>query len=153
MLGSVEDNHASRTSSSVVVDEQEALMLSATREDLEKLLPAGSARRFAELLWSPRAEANARYGLRWTELRHGSLGVAVAQLREASKYYERHVLAWYALGRVAEARSAREAIGRCRRALVAQLTHNGPPCSSPRRKPIMSSVRRGVGARAPNAPS
>jgi hypothetical protein len=31
-------------------------------------------------------------------------------LRDAVKHYERHVLAWYALGRVEEARAARAAI-------------------------------------------
>jgi putative two-component system protein, hydrogenase maturation factor HypX/HoxX len=40
------------------------------------------------------------------------------RLHAAIRYYERHVISWYALGRVAEARRAREAIRSCRRALT-----------------------------------
>jgi putative two-component system protein, hydrogenase maturation factor HypX/HoxX len=39
-----------------------------------------------------------------------AVSTAGATLRQTVKHYERHVLAWYALGRVAEARSARAAI-------------------------------------------
>ncbi len=41
---------------------------------------------------------------------------AGTQLRMAVRDYERHVLAWYALGRSADARAARDAINRRRRA-------------------------------------
>jgi len=35
---------------------------------------------------------------------------AVTRLRAARRYYERHVIAWYALGRITQARAARAAI-------------------------------------------
>jgi hypothetical protein len=38
-----------------------------------------------------------------------------ALLRARTKYYERHVLAWYALGRVPEARAAWAAVRELRR--------------------------------------
>jgi hypothetical protein len=50
--------------------------------------------------------------------------IPAALLREATKHYEQHVIAWYALGRVTEARSARETIMNYRRALVAESAHN-----------------------------
>ena len=40
------------------------------------------------------------------------------RLRAAIRYYERHVISWYALGRVDEARRARDAIRSFRRALA-----------------------------------
>lgn len=43
---------------------------------------------------------------------------AATQLRAAVKHYEHHVLAWYALGRSADARAARDDIERRRRAIV-----------------------------------
>jgi hypothetical protein len=45
---------------------------------------------------------------------------AGALLVEATRYFERHVLAWYALGRVSEARSARKAIEHHRQALAGE---------------------------------
>jgi putative two-component system hydrogenase maturation factor HypX/HoxX len=45
----------------------------------------------------------------------------LARLAAATKHYERHVLAWYALGRWAEARAARETVVRCQQALGANL--------------------------------
>jgi hypothetical protein len=125
-LESVKDYYAppAPASGSVIVDERDAFMLFARNEALEKLLPAESARRFADLRSSLRA-ANARCCPRRIELRHASPDRPAARLTEATKYYERHVLAWYALGRVAQARSAREAIVRYQRALVAEPTHNG----------------------------
>jgi hypothetical protein len=48
-----------------------------------------------------------------------SATLPVAELvRQAIKHYERHVLAWYALGRVGQARLARETIAGYRRALT-----------------------------------
>lgn len=46
------------------------------------------------------------------------------RLRAATRYYQRHVLAWYALGRIGEARRARDAIASCQRAL-AEATEEG----------------------------
>lgn len=42
---------------------------------------------------------------------------AATQLRTAVKDYERHVLAWYALGRSADAQAARNTIARQRHAI------------------------------------
>ena len=54
---------------------------------------------------------------------------AAADLRAATRYYERHVVAWYALGRVIEARAARDAVAGCRRTLAAEIhdISNGHP--------------------------
>jgi hypothetical protein len=59
----------------------------------------------------------------------GSAARASADLRAATRYYERHVIAWYALGRLWEARAARDAIARLRQELAPQLhsTSSGPP--------------------------
>jgi hypothetical protein len=62
-------------------------------------------------------------------LRQGSVDRAAARHRAAVKYYEHHVLAWYALDRVTEARAATQAIVRYRRVLAAEATRNGPPRS------------------------
>jgi hypothetical protein len=53
---------------------------------------------------------------------------AAARLRAATRYYERHVIAWHALGRLSEARAARDAIARHRRKLAAEPaeTSNAP---------------------------
>jgi hypothetical protein len=57
---------------------------------------------------------------------------AAAALRAATRRYEQHVIAWYALGRVSEARAARDAIARCRRTLAAELRNasNAPAFTS-----------------------
>jgi len=107
------------TSAPVSSNEQEALVLFAPNEALEKLLGADGARRFADLRSALR-DAVPRHSPRRNELQHGALAHAAARLTNATKYYERHVLAWYALGRVSEARSAREAILRHRQALAAE---------------------------------
>jgi putative two-component system hydrogenase maturation factor HypX/HoxX len=52
-----------------------------------------------------------------------------ARLAAATKHYERHALAWYALGRHVDARAAREGIARCQRSLDA---HDGPVVSAGR---------------------
>jgi hypothetical protein len=104
-----------------IADEHETLMLFAPNDALEKLMPAASARRFADLRSSLR-EANARHGPRRIKRQPGSLDRAATPLREATKHYERHVLAWYALGRQAEARSAHEAIVHYRQALAPEPT-------------------------------
>jgi hypothetical protein len=48
-------------------------------------------------------------------------------LRAATRYYERHVIAWHALGRHDEARGARDAVARHRQQLAADpnLSVNG----------------------------
>ena len=58
---------------------------------------------------------------RWPEAGNprsaASATLTVADLmQQAIKHYERHVLAWYALGRVAQARLARETLAGYRRA-------------------------------------
>jgi hypothetical protein len=139
------DAPAAAAPASANVLARETLVLFAPNDALEKLLPAHSARRFAALRSSLR-EASARSGPRRPEPQHRSLGGATAALREATKCYERHVLAWYALGRVAEARSARAAI------VQHQLRRRGKPdalvsCEQGSRAPrcgtdqILESVR------------
>jgi hypothetical protein len=98
---------------------REKLELFAPNNALDKLLPAESARRFADLRAMLR-EANAGHAARRDESQHDSRTGAAARLKQAATYYEQHVLAWYALGRVSEARSARAAIERCREALAAE---------------------------------
>jgi hypothetical protein len=46
-----------------------------------------------------------------------------ALMRQATKHYERHVLAWHALGRVGHARVARQTIAGYRRALTDANSH------------------------------
>ena len=48
-----------------------------------------------------------------------SAGHAAADLRAATRYYEQHVIAWHALGRISEVRAAREAVASCRQMLGA----------------------------------
>jgi hypothetical protein len=52
-----------------------------------------------------------------TGRRGGSADDAAGDLRATIRHYEQHVIAWYALGRVIEARSARGAVARCREKL------------------------------------
>jgi tetratricopeptide (TPR) repeat protein len=103
----------------------EALVFAAARDALEKQEWAASVGGFTELLSSSRYAADARYGLGWIELQQGSLDRAAALFREATQYNERHANAWYALGRLAEARSVPEAIAHYRRAVAAEPTHYG----------------------------
>jgi hypothetical protein len=132
MSESAKDPHAATGAASAcaIVHIKEALMPSAAHDASRGLLSARGADRLADLLSSPRVEAeanardgqaNARDGVRRIEIQ---LDRADALLRDAIKYYERHVLAWYALGRLTQARSAREAIVNHRRALVAEPTHS-----------------------------
>ena len=105
--------------------DREALVFAAARDALEKQQWAASVGGFTELLSSPRYAADARYGLGWIELQQGSMDRAGALFREATQYNERHANAWYALGRLAEARSMPEAIADYRRAVAAEPTHYG----------------------------
>jgi hypothetical protein len=93
--------------------------LFAPNDALEKLLPPPTARRFAELRSSLR-QANARSASCRVELQRHSLPGAATRLTEATMYYERHVLAWLALGRLGDVRSAREAIAQYQRAVAAE---------------------------------
>ena len=57
-----------------------------------------------------------------------SAGHAAADLRAATRYYEQHVIAWHALGRLSEARAARDDIARYQQKLGAQLRRiSNPP--------------------------
>lgn len=105
--------------------DREALVFAAARDALEKQQWAASVGGFTELLSSPRYAADARYGLGWIELQQGSLDRAAALFQEATQYNERHANAWYALGRLTEARSVPEAIADYRRAVAAEPTHYG----------------------------
>jgi hypothetical protein len=102
----------------------ETLELFAPNNGLQKVMRAESARRFADLRTILR-EASAGHAPRRSGPQHDSRGGAAARLKQAARYYEQHVLAWYALGRVSEARSARAAIERCREALAAETTQSG----------------------------
>jgi hypothetical protein len=68
---------------------------------------------------APPAQAPAPIVLRGARPRRGSGDHAAARLRAACRYYEQNVIAWYALGRLVEARAARDAIARCRQELDA----------------------------------
>jgi hypothetical protein len=107
---------------SVLSDEREGPILFAPNDALHKLLQAGSACRFDDLRSSLR-EATAQRGPNRTQLQHGSLPPAAARFRAATRHYEQHVLAWHALGRVTEARSAREAILHYRQAPTPETQH------------------------------
>jgi hypothetical protein len=98
-----------------IADEHATLRLHAPKDGLEKLMPPERARRFADLRSSIR-DAKAQHGARPIARQSPSAGRAATPLGEATKHYERNVLAWYALGRHAEARSARQAILRYRQA-------------------------------------
>jgi hypothetical protein len=113
------------TPTSVLLQEREWLVPFAASDTLPQLLPPEAARRFDDLRSALR-EAKAGRAPHRTQLQHGSLTPADARLRAATRYYEQHVLAWYALGRVSEARSAREAIARQRReSTQVELRRNG----------------------------
>lgn len=108
-----------------ITDEPATLRLFAPNGGLEKLMPAERARRFADLQTSLRA-AKAHHHARPIASRSPSAGRATTPLREATKHYERHVLAWYALGRHTEARSAHQAIVQYRQALAPIPTPHAP---------------------------
>ena len=76
---------------------------------------------------------------------------AAARLGDAVLRYERHVLAWYALGRHAEARAARAAIVGYEQALVA--AHPTLAAPAPRRESVrVKSSRRQPGRLAARQP-
>jgi putative two-component system hydrogenase maturation factor HypX/HoxX len=113
----------SSTSARVPPIERAAVFPFAANEDgLYELMPDETARRFADLRATLR-EAK-RSTARRPETEPDSLTPAAARLQAATRHYEQHVLAWYALGRIGEARAAREAIAHCREALTAEDRRN-----------------------------
>jgi hypothetical protein len=122
MLTPVHDHHTpvSPASAPVRIIERAALIPFAPNDALPKLMRADSARRFASLRAALREANRANGDARRPQTEPGSHGHAAARLKHATMYYEQHVLAWYALGRITEARSAREAIARCRQAVAAE---------------------------------
>jgi hypothetical protein len=127
----------------VLSDDHEGPVLFATNDPLEKLLRADAARRFDDLRSSLRG-AIARCGPHSTQLQHGSLSPADARLRAVTRYYEQHVLAKYALGRITEARSARAAMRRSRQAPAAETQHtaNRPTGQRTAAAPAAPETRR-----------
>jgi hypothetical protein len=127
MLIPVNDHHtpASPASAPAPNTERATLIPFAASDDaLLKLMRAEAARRFASLRATLREATRANGGASLPRTERGSLSHAGARLKHATKYYEQHVLAWYALGRITETRSAREAITRCREALAAESAPN-----------------------------
>jgi hypothetical protein len=126
MLTPVYDHHtpASPASAPQRATERAAPIPFATNDALRKLMRADSARRFARLRATLREANAADGGARCPQTEPGSLSHAAARLKDATTCYEQHVLAWYALGRITEARSAREAITRCREAVAVESARN-----------------------------
>jgi|SRR5450755_1748935 len=118
------------------------MLRSVTGHDdvLARRLPAGSDLRFADLVSSLRVEAEARFGLRRCQLLQASVDRTAALLRTATKDYERHVLAWYALGRVTEARSARETIRSYERALAAETARLQRATAARRKRQLPTGI-------------
>ena len=79
-------------------------------------------------LHAPHAQAPVRDPLRGIDPQPGSAQHVAAQLRMATRHYEQHVIAWHALGRLSEARAARDDIARYQQKLGAQLRRiSNPP--------------------------
>jgi hypothetical protein len=123
------------------------MLQSVTRRDavLARLVPAGSDFRFADLVSSLRVEAEARYGLRRCQLLQATVDRTAALLRAATKNYERNVLAWYALGRVTEARSARQEIVSYQRALAAETMRLQRATAVRRKRQLPGGTLAGAG--------
>jgi hypothetical protein len=126
MLTPVHDHHPPASPASALgrTSEPAALIPFASNDALRKLMRADSARRFASLRATLREASRANGGAPRPQTEPGPLSSAAARLNDATTYYEQHVLAWYALGRITEARSAREAITRCREAVAAESARN-----------------------------
>lgn len=123
MLTPVHDHptRPSPASAPIPTIEQPAPIPFAANDDgLYKLMRADSARRFADLRATLREAKRANGRARRPHTEPGSLSPAAARLKDATTHYQQHVLAWYALSRVREARAAREAIAHCREALAAE---------------------------------
>jgi hypothetical protein len=106
----------------VLLDDRGGTVLFAPNDALEKLLRAENARRFDDLR-SSLSDAIARHAPHSTQLQRGSPSPADVRSRAGTRYYEQHVLAWYALGRITEARSACAAMLHGRQALAAETRH------------------------------
>jgi hypothetical protein len=76
-----------------------------------------------DTLHAPHARAYARAALRGIDPQPGSAYHAAERLRAATRHYEQHVIAWHALGRLSEARAARDDIAHYRQKL-ASATHS-----------------------------
>jgi len=72
-----------------------------------------------DTLHAPHPQAPVRSVLPTIGAQLSSAYHAAARLRAATRYYEQHVIAWYALGRLSEARAARDAIARYRQTAAA----------------------------------
>jgi hypothetical protein len=69
---------------------------------------------------------------------------AAARLRAATRHYEQHVIAWHALGRLSEARTARDDIARYGRKLQAELDQPANPPIGFQPRPLTKT--RGAGS-------
>jgi hypothetical protein len=108
------------TERAALIPERAALIAFASDDALHKLMRADSARRFADFRATLRDASQAHRSAPRPPADPGSLSHAAARLEDATTHYEQHVLAWYALGRVTQARAAHDAITRCREALAAE---------------------------------
>jgi hypothetical protein len=88
-----------------------------------ELMPAERACRYANLRATLRQVNRAHDRAQRPHTEPASLSPAAARLKEATKHYQQHVLAWYALSRVNDAHAAREAITHCQLALAAENPH------------------------------
>jgi hypothetical protein len=110
--------HSPASGRSPTIERAAPIPFPTNDDDLYELMRAESAWRFAELRATLR-EAKCATARR-PETEPDSLIPTAATLQAVTRYYEQHVLAWYALGRVREARAAREAIAHCQQALSAE---------------------------------
>lgn len=101
---------------------------------------------------APHAQAHARDVLRGIGPQPGSADHAAARLRAATRHYEQHVIAWHALGRLSEARAARDDIALYRQKLGAETDQ---PANTPIEHSAPTShqdARRMVTDRPPDGP-
>jgi hypothetical protein len=106
-----------------------------------------------DTLHAPHAQAHARDVLLRIGAQPTSAHLMAAGLRAATRYYEQHVIAWHALGRLSEARVAREDIAHYSQKLDAEPDQSAiPPIGlsaaashqdAPRVAPGTSDVRHG----------
>ena len=80
-----------------------------------------------DTLQAPHPQAPARDVLRGIGAQPESADHAAERLRAATRHYEQHVIAWHALGRLSEARAARDDIAHYRQKLEAELDQPANP--------------------------
>jgi hypothetical protein len=97
-----------------------------------------------DTLHAPHAQAPARDVLRRIDPQPESAHHAAERLRAATRHYEQHVIAWHALGRLSEARAARDDIARYRQKLGAQLHQISNTPIGPSAATSHHDTRRGV---------